>query len=189
MADKVDVIEELQSNAFKQMVSKGIRIMLFQMKDKSGTIEADTTTNILYGWPLGTIKSSGDTADSEEFQDQLSGGTYKTFISGGIDPGDVTLNTYFSPTVGKPAITPIVDSVVFTPQFLLLFATTMASDPTKLQVFFAAGVNYIGGGDVNGDIGKIIGSTLKFKISGEPKLGTVACGTVAMSLYDGIKSD
>ena len=41
------------------------------------------------------------------------------------------------------------------------------------------------GFDIKGDYGKIIGSSLKFKVTGEPKSGYDEVGKVAMSLYTG----
>jgi hypothetical protein len=74
-----------------------------------------------------------------------------------------------------------INSTVITPQFMLILAKKKSD--TVLEAFFAAGVNYSGGNDLKGDYGKIIGSSLKFKISGEPKVGFAACGEIPMTWY------
>jgi hypothetical protein len=162
------------------MVSKGIHALLFKI---GADEQPDITKNILYGYTVGGITSGGDTVDSEEFQDQLAGGTNKTFIAGAIDPGDFTINTYLNPTKGKPKIDAVKDSLVITPQFMLILATTGGTSGA-LKGFWAAGVNYNGGNEIKGDYGKIIGSSLKFKASGEVKVGFTEVGLIPMALYE-----
>lgn len=178
------VLDEVQNKAFKALVSKGIHALLFPMKeDDDGNIVCDISLNLLKGYPVGGFSGSGDTADSEEFQDQLMGGAYKNFVPGAVDPGDISFNTYFTPGKAKPNLATVKNSMVFTPQFMLALATE-TNDPETLQGFFAAGVNYQSGSDLKGDYGKIIGSSLKFKITGEPKWGFAEVGTIAKTLYD-----
>ncbi len=178
----VNVIKELEMQHFEAIVSKGIRGLLFSMIHDGTKAKADTTKNILNGYPIGGITTSGDSVDSEEFQDQLMGGEFKSFVAGAIDGGDVTLTTYFNVAKGRPPITGIRHSRVITPQFILILATTCTT-PGKLQGWFAAGVNYNGGNEIKGDYGKIIGSSLKFKISGTVKVGAPNVGLIDESLY------
>jgi hypothetical protein len=161
------------------MVSKGIYAILLKLKTSG---EADTSRNILNGYTIGSITSGGDTVTSEEFQDQLLGGTNKTFISGAIDPGDFTISTYFNPDKPKPEIDPVVNSIVTTPQFILILATTGGAEGA-LKGFWAGGVNYNGGQEIKGEYAKIIGSSFKFKASGEVKVGFAAVGELSMALY------
>jgi len=72
--------------------------------------------------------------------------------------------------------------MVFTPQFLLILARKKSD--TVLEGFFSAGVNYAGGNDIKGDYGKVIGSSLKFKITGEPKVGYEEVGDFPLSVYN-----
>jgi hypothetical protein len=162
------------------MVSKGIHAILLKMK-AAGV--ADTSKNILKGYTVGSITSGGDTVTSEEFQDQLLGGTNKTFIASAIDPGDFTISTYYNPSLAKPKVDPVTDSLVITPQFILILATTGGAEGA-LKGFWAGGVNYNGGNELKGEYGKIIGSSFKFKASGEPKVGFTDVGEIAMALYE-----
>jgi hypothetical protein len=173
-----------QFDVTEAMVSKGIHMLLFKLQADG---KPDTSKNILYGVSMGSISSSGETVDSEELQDQLIGGNYKAFLSGAIDPGDFTLNTNYTPKMGKLEINPVVDSFVIAPQFLLILATTnSADDKGNLKGFWASAVNYNGGREIKGDIGKIIGSSLKFKASGEPKVGFDEVGSIPKSLYNAV---
>ncbi|MDR1270633.1 MAG: hypothetical protein LBK82_14015 [Planctomycetaceae bacterium] len=181
-AEAPDVVTQLEKQSFEALVSKGIYALLFPMINDGEGIKADISNNVLNGYPVGGITSGGDSADSEEFQDQLMGGEFKTFIGGAIDPGDVTFNTYFSVEKGRPQISGVRNSRVITPQFILILAIQSETDG-KLQGFFAAGVNYSGGNDIKGDYGKIIGSSLKFKITGSVKAGATAVGLIDKELY------
>jgi len=176
------VLTQIAGDAFEALVAKGIHVMLFPLKRQGANIVTDTTTNLLKGYPIGSITTGGESVDSEEFQDQLRGGMHKTKIAGAIDSGDITLKAYFNPAGGKPKIAGIVDSVTFTPQFALVLARKSGE---VLQGFFSAGVNYAGGNDIQGEYGKVIGSSLKFNISGEAKFGYEEVGTFPMSLYNG----
>jgi hypothetical protein len=163
------------------------------MEKVGADIKIDSTKNILNGYPVGTFNSGGESVDSEEFQDQLSGGNYKAFLGGAIDGGDITFNTYFEPSKGKPNIPGIVKSKIITPQFTLILAivnTIQAGtgDILTLQPFYASGVNYSGGAELKGDLGKAIGSSLKFKISGEPIMGTTDLDPIAYSYYEGVST-
>jgi hypothetical protein len=177
------------AEVFRQLVAKGIHLLLFPYTTGTGgAAQLDTTTNLLYGYRYGTITSGGESVDQEEIADQLAGGSFKSFAGGAIDGGDFTMNTYYNIATGGPQIQQIVDSTIMVPQFFLLMATTMQSDPDKLQVFWAAGVNYNGGKEIKGDTGKAIGSSLKFKISGRVISGTDACGTINKTYYAGSAS-
>ncbi|MDR1959385.1 MAG: hypothetical protein LBQ54_10165 [Planctomycetaceae bacterium] len=179
-----EIYDVIASQGFDALVSKGIYAMLFPVtrNETTGDFETDTATNLLNGYPVGGISGSGDTADSEEFQDQLMGGVNKCFISGAIDPGDISFNTYYSLSKGRPKIQSIKHSRVITPQFVLMLAVT-TDDEDMLQGWFAAGVNYSGGGEIKGDNGKIIGSSLKFKVTGMVKAGSEEVGLIDKSLY------
>jgi hypothetical protein len=183
MPTENQIITQVANEAFEALVAKGLHAMLFPLKRQGANIVTDTSVNLLKGYPIGSINSSGDSADSEEFQDQLRGGMYKTKIGGAVDPGDITFKAYFAPTMGKPKIEGIVNSMVFTPQFLLILARKQSD--TELQGVFSAGVNYAGGNDIQGEYGKVVGSSLKFQITGEPKVGYNEVGTFPMSLYNG----
>jgi hypothetical protein len=177
------VIDELASQAFVSLVSKGIYAMLFKTVDNGGgSTSADTSANLLNGYPVGGFTGGGDNVDQEEFQDQLMGGSFKTFIGGAIDAGDMTFNTYFAANKGRPPITGVVNSTMITPQYILVLAY-QHTDPDKLQGFFAAGVNYLGGNDLKGEYGTTIGSSLKFKITGAVKAGTEEVGVLQKSIY------
>ena len=173
-----DLLTQLGNEKFEAFVSKGIHALLFPVTREG----VDTTRNLLYGYPVGGFNTSGDTVDQEEFQDQIRGGMNKTFLPGLIDPGDITFNTYFTPDKGKPEIPGVVDSMVMTPQFILILARKKGAG---LEGFLSAGVNYASGNDLKGDYGKTIGSSLKFKITGEVKSGYAAVGPVSMELYRG----
>ncbi len=176
------IISQITDEAYEALVAKGVHVLLFPLVKESTGIKADTAKNLLKGWPIGSFTGSGETADSEEYQDQLIGGIYKTFISGGLDPGDINLKTYFNPDVGKPDIAPVKHSRTITPQFVLMLATT-CDEPEQLEVWWSGGVNYLGGGGINGDYGKVIGSELKFKVSGAVKVGKTNNGKIPKSLY------
>jgi hypothetical protein len=181
-AEAPDVVAQLEKQSFEALVSKGIYAMLFPMIHDGTERKADISNNLLNGYPIGGITSGGDSTDSEEFQDQLMGGEFKTFIQGATDPGDVTFNTYFNLEKGRPPITGIRNSRVITPAFILILAIE-SETADKLQGFFVAGVNYSGGNDIKGDYGKIIGSSLKFKITGSVKVGATAVGLIDKALY------
>jgi hypothetical protein len=174
----LDIFTQLTADHFETLVSKGIHAILFRVK-RDGT--TDKTKNILYGCPVGSFNTSGETVEMEEFQDQIRGGMHKTKVGGAIDPGDITFKAYFDPTRGKPDIEGIVNSMAVTPQFTLILARK--KNATTLEGFFAAGVNYAGGNDIQGDYGKIIGSSLKFAITGEPQYGYDDVGDIPMSMY------
>ena len=178
------VFAEVQNRAFKALVSKGIYALLFPLKEVNGEIIVDTSENLLNGYPVGGFTGSGETVDSEEFQDQLMGGVYKNFVSGAVDPGDIGFTTYFTPAKGKPDLAKVVNSQVFTPQFLLILAVNQ--DDNTLQGFFSGGVNYAGGNDLKADYGKIISSSFKFKITGEPNWGFAKCGSFPKSMYGSV---
>ncbi|GHT28041.1 hypothetical protein FACS18942_08080 [Planctomycetales bacterium] len=77
---------------------------------------------------------------------------------------------------------------MFTPQFILMLGiypadTPLGTVPATLDGFFAAGCNYAGGGDIKGDYGKVIGSSLKFKLTGQVKIGTAEVGSIDYQLY------
>jgi hypothetical protein len=186
MADPIvnTSIDSLTQQAFQGLVSKGIYALLFPLKTDEGELVIDTTTNLLADYPVGGFSTSGDSADSEEFQSQLAGGVNKTFLAGAIDPGDISFNTYFAPNKSKPNVAGVVNSTVTSPQFILILAIQHTT-ATLLQGFFAAGVNYAGGNDIKGDYGKTMGSSMKFKITGTSKWGFTEVGTFPKTLYTG----
>jgi hypothetical protein len=169
----LDLIDVEGENAFEGLIAKGVLMMLFQMVRDGSDILCDTSENLLNGYKLGGFNSSGETVDSEELQDQLSG-VYKAFISGSIDPGDFTINATFDPDKGPIKLVPMRHSRVVTPQFVLLLATT-CNEADKLDVWMLAGVNYLGGREIKGDLGKSVGTSFKCKITGKPKVGTKNC--------------
>ena len=178
----LDIINDFGGSAFEGLVAKGVLMLLFPMVRNGSAIQADTSENLLHGYKVGGFTGSGETVDSEELQDQLTGGAYKAYISGSIDAGDMNLTATFDPDKGPLKLTPMRHSRVVTPNFVYLLATT-SPDPEKLDVFLIAGVNYLGGRDIKGDYGKVIGTSFKFKITGKPKVGTKECGRIAISLY------
>lgn len=180
-------IDSLTAQAFQGLVSKGIYGLLFPLKTVAEQLVIDTTTNLLADYPVGGFSTSGDSVDSEEFQSQLAGGNNKTFLAGAVDPGEITFNSYFAPSKGKPKVTGAVNSTVTSPQFILILAIEHATS-TLLQGFFAAGVNYAGGNEIKGDYGKTMGSSMKFKITGNTKWGFTEVGTFNKSLYNGTGS-
>lgn len=182
-----EIIDQIAESSFEGLVSKGVLMMLFPMLRNGSGLQADTSENLLNGYKVGGFSGSGDSVDSEELQDQLMGGEYKAFISGAIDAGDFSITTAFNPDKGRLKITPIRHSRVVSPQFVLLLATT-SEDKDKLDVWMIAGVNYLGGREIKGDFGKVIGSSIKFKMTGKPKIGTTECGQIAIDLY-GLMSD
>jgi hypothetical protein len=169
---------QIASERFEALVAKGIHAILFRVT-RSGI---DSTKNLLYGYPIGGFNTSGDSVDSEEFQDQTRGGMYKNFVGGAIDPGDITFTAYFAPDMGKPDIEGVTNSRSLTPQFVLTLATK--KDDDTLEGFFSAGVNYAGGNEIKGDFGKFIGSSMKFKITGKPSVGYEEVGDIDMALYE-----
>lgn len=180
--DAATILNKMGDDAFEGIVSKGVLMMLFPMVRNGTSLKADTTENLLNGYKVGGFSGSGDSVDSEELQDQLMGGENKVFFSGAVDAGDFSITTAFNPEKGRLKLVPIRHSRVVSPQFALLLATT-CDEPTKLDVWFIAGVNYLGGREIKGDFGKIIGSSLKFKVSGKPKVGTAECGQIDIALY------
>ncbi|MCL2710771.1 MAG: hypothetical protein FWE95_07810 [Planctomycetaceae bacterium] len=177
-----DVMTQVADDNFEALVSKGIHAILFPLKrGTNGAIELDKSKNLLHGYPIGGFDSTGDTVESEEFQDQLMGGNFKNFIGGAIDAGEITFNAYFAPTKGKPKIEGVVNSMVIVPQFVLSLARK--KNETTLEGFFTAGVNYGGGNDIKGELGKALKTSLKFKITGEPKVGYDEVGEIPMSDY------
>ena len=173
-----EFMTQLASERFEALVSKGIHAILFPVT-KTGV---NTTKNLLYGYPVGSFTSSGETVEMEDFQDQIRGGMSKTFIAGQADQGDISFEAYFSPEMGKPKIEGVVNSMVVTPQFILTLARKKSD--TTLEGFFSAGVNYAGGNDIKGDLGKAMKTSLKFKITGEVLVGYEEVGEIAMSLYN-----
>jgi hypothetical protein len=206
-------------NATSALVSKGIYAILLPMHEvgivdgedapvldefgvQKTVIKANRENNLLQGYAVGSITSSGDTVSSEEFQNQLAGGNNKTFVGGAIDPGDFTITTYFNPDKGRPPVEGVVDSIVYSPQFILMLAVEDPDSPIlttinsgqqneyqeivayDLKGFWCGGVNYNGGNDFKGDIGKIIGSSLKFKATGDISVGFEEVGNIGYELYD-----
>jgi len=173
-----EFMTQIASERFEALVSKGIHAILFAVT-RDGI---DKTKNLLHGYPVGGFNTSGETIEMEEFQDQIRGGMSKTFIAGQTDPGDITFDAYFSPEKGKPDIEGVVNSMVLTPQFILTLARKKSD--TTLEGFFSAGVNYSGGNEIKGDLGKAMKTSLKFKITGETLVGYAKVGDIAMSLYE-----
>lgn len=182
LPNNLNFLQSITAEAREQLVSKGVHVILFAIERQSGALTLNTGNNLLKGWPIGSLSGSGDNSDSEEYGDQLSGGIYKTFIGGGIDPGDITLSSYFDVDVGKPDIQPIVNSRVITPQFVLMLAIP-SSTASSLDVVWSGGVNWSGGGNINGELGKSVKSELKFKVTGEPKVGLSKNGTIPYTYY------
>ena len=151
MPETPNVVTLLEQQSFAALVSKGIRGLLFPPIQNGTSIKADTTNNILNGYPIGGITTGGDSVDSEEFQDQLLGGQNKSFLGGATDPGDITFTTYFNTAKGKPKLQRIRHSRSITPQFILILATTSPTEG-KLQGWFASGVNYAGGNEIKGGV-------------------------------------
>lgn len=177
-----EILGQMGEESFEGLVAKNVLMMLFPMIRDGNGLKADTSENLLNGYKVGGFSGSGDSVDSEELQDQLMGGEYKAFISGAIDAGDFSITTAFNPDKGRLKITPIRHARVVSPQFALLLATT-CDDKTKLDVWMIAGVNYLGGREIKGDFGKIIGSSIKFKMTGKPRVGTSECGQIDIGLY------
>ena len=175
-----EILTQIANEGFEALVAKGIHAMLFRIERQGTGYRTDTTKNLLYGYPIGNFTKGEESVESEEFQDQIRGGSYKNHVAGAIDAGDITFNAYFDVNVGKPDIEGVVNSTVFTPQFALILARKKSD--TMLEGFFSAGVNYLGGNDIKGDYGKVIATSLKFKISGKPTYGKKV-GEIAMSLY------
>jgi hypothetical protein len=134
-----------------------------------------------FGYPIGGFTKDPESVESEVFENQLLGGMHKAKLAGAIDSGGINFNAYFDPRRGKPKIVGVVNSMVFTPQFVLYLARKKSD--TMLEGFFSSGVNYAGGNDIKGDFGKVIGSSLKFDISGEAKYGYDEVGEIPMELY------
>lgn len=178
-----DIFATLTEDFFEALIAKGIHAILFRVK-RDGT--TDKTKNLLYGVPIGNIKLGGESVDMEDFQDQIRGGMHKNKIGGAIDPGDVAFDGYYNPNVGKPDVVGVVNSMAVTPEFILTLARKKSK--TVLEGFFAAGVNYAGGMDITGDYGKVVKSSLKFSITGEPLYGYDDVGDIAMSLYEAGKT-
>ena len=176
-----EIFTQIADEGFEALVSKGIHVLLFPMRRVDGKIQVDTSKNLLYGYPVGGFNTSGETVEQEEFHDQLRGGANKMFIAGTTDPGDITFNAYFDPNMGKPKIEGVVNSMVVTPQFALALARKKSD--SMLEGFLCGGVNYLGGYDIKGDLGKKIGSSLKFKFTGTVLYGYEKVGDIAMSLY------
>ena len=180
--DTLDIIDNFGKETFEGLVAKNVYMMLFPMVRSGNGIVADTSENLLNGYKLGGFTGSGDTADSEELQDQLMGNEYKVFVGGILDGGDFTINSMFNPDKPRLKIIPMRHSRIVSPQFVFLMATT-SDDPEKLDVFLAAGVNYLGGRDIKGDFGKVIGTSFKFKVTGKSKVGTAECGQLDIAFY------
>jgi hypothetical protein len=182
-----EFVDTIESNATTALVSKGIYAMLYKMVKNGALFTPNVTKNYLFGYTIGGINGSGDTVSSEEYQDQLLGGTNKTFVPGAIDPGEITLTTYFDPQKGVPDVDPVRHSYIITPQFLLILAVLDSkATPKSLRPFWTGGVNYNGGNDLKGELGKVIGSSLKFKVTGKQKVGFRANGAltrIAMTDY------
>jgi hypothetical protein len=176
------IFTQITDEGFEALVSKGIHALLFPVHRVGSNFQADTSVNLLHGYPIGNFTKGEESTDQEEIQDQIRGGDYKIFVPGATDPGDLTFNAYFPPAKGKPDVEGAVNSLVITPQFVVMLARRQSA--TTLHGFLVAGVNYSGGVDIQGNYGNVIGTSLKFKLSGKPIYGFDKVGTIPMSLYN-----
>jgi hypothetical protein len=53
-----------------------------------------------------------------------------------------------------------------------------------LEGFLFGGVNYLGGSDIKGDLGKSIRSSLRFEFTGKVQYGYDEVGDIPMALYN-----
>jgi hypothetical protein len=173
-----DIYDILSDDFIELLIAKGIHAILYRMR-RDGT--PDKTKNLLHGYPVGNIKVDDQAVDSEEFQDQLRGGMYKTSVGGAIKPGNVTFDTYFAPSKGKPPIEGVENSMAITPQFLLVLARKKDAD--TLEGFYASGVNFGGGLGLDGTYGKAVKSGMKFDGTGKPLIGYDEVGEISMTDY------
>ena len=161
----------IQNNAFDALIAKKVYALLFQFMQDGLNIKADTSNNLLSGWPIGDFVTTGSTISQEVIENKLLGGAHKMFIVGSIDTGTVTLTTLYHPGLGTLNYVPAHHAKILSPQFVLLFASE-CDEADKLEVWWSAGVNHAGGLGINGKYGKQITTELKFKVTGAVNSGT-----------------
>ena len=129
------------------------------------------TVNILNGRMLKSISKGAETYDQEEIMNVVSLGRAKKFLSGALDPGTVTIQSYFD--LRKGVIAPPVSRVtsyakVGDGMLYLCRVIVLAGGEKEIICMFACEANVQTCNTFDGEFQKSVGTTTEFKLSGEP---------------------
>lgn len=139
--------------------------------------EANSQDNYMKGFKVMDVNKAPNVHDQKEVGHQLASGRWKNHVSLMSDAGDLTVKGHFEFERGKYSPAETVNSRVKGPAGTVMLGIA-ASDADKIEIFFMCGANVNEDGSIEGAFGDVMGSAVKFKLSGEPKMGTVECGTL-----------
>ena len=132
--------------------------------------------NYMKGFKIGDVNKSANVRDQKEVGHQLASGRWKNFISLLADAGDLTVAGFFEFERGTVKPPEITRSRVKGPEGTVMLGIA-AEDADKIEIFFLCGANLSEDGDIAGTFGDLITQSVKFKLSGEPLMGTLECNT------------
>ncbi len=132
--------------------------------------------NYMKGFKVKDINKSANVRDQKEVGHQLASGRWKNHISLMADAGDLTVSGYFEFERGTVETPDIVRSRVQGPEGTVMLGI-VAEEDGQIEIFFMCGANIAEDGDIGGTHGDMMTSNVKFKLSGEPKMGVIACNT------------
>lgn len=129
-------------------------------------------TDILSGWSVKEVTSSGITIDQQEVTGTINNG-FKEFVQSLADAGDVTVVVFFDPTKdpipasfdGGASIRAGAEGTLS-----LEYYETKGQSATSIE-FFSCDANLNTLGDISGGLGTVVTSNFKFKLSGKPTIG------------------
>ncbi len=132
--------------------------------------------NYMKGMKVTDINRSPTVYTQAEVGHQLASGIYANFATTKADPGELTVKNHFEFERGtKPPIHtyPRIKG----PTGTVMLGVVEPDDFDNIQIFFLCGANIAEEGGIEGNFGSVMMSATKFKLSGEPKMGTLECNT------------
>ena len=132
---------------------------------------ASPTTNLLATRLVKSLSKDAETFDQEEVTNICLLGRFKQFLSCGGDPGTLTVNSYWDSRVGavQPSASTVTSYARCGEGRLFLARVTDAGNGTFTRwTFFACDANIQSCNTLEGEAGKSIGTTIVFKLTGEP---------------------
>ncbi len=132
--------------------------------------------NYMKGFKVTDIAKSANVRDQKEVGHQLASGRWKNHIALMADAGTLDVSGFFEFERGTIKPPDITRSRVKGPEGTVMLAIN-SEEADKLEVFFMCGANLNEDGDIGGTHGDVMTQKVKFKLSGEPKMGTLECNT------------
>ncbi len=133
------------------------------------------SSNFLKGFKITDITKSPNVHDQKEVGHQLASERWKNHISLMSDAGDLTVKGYFEFEAGFDELPEVTQSRIKGPAGTVMLG--LATDTEgAFNIFFQCGANIQEEGSIEGTFGEVMTTAVKFKLSGKPLMGTVACG-------------